>query len=214
MGSLSGAIWFTVTISPGTQPISISFKKSSSLEKEVILADFPGFISESFLVIPVDYNMRKGILFICFLFSNVETMIQFNYQTPVHIQRIRDLKAFLQELILAEKHRPGPLSFVFCTDDYLLQINQQYLNHHDYTDIITFNLSEEKGLVSGELYISIERVKENALKFKVPFASELYRVMFHGILHLCGYNDKTRAQSTQMRQKEDHYLRLFNRRST
>ncbi|HCF63469.1 MAG TPA: rRNA maturation factor, partial [Chitinophagaceae bacterium] len=93
-------------------------------------------------------------------------MIQFNYQTPVRIRHIRLLKSFLQDIIRSEKYTPGPLSFVFCTDDFLLQINQQYLNHHDYTDIITFNLSEEKGTVSGEMYISIDRIKDNAQRFK------------------------------------------------
>ncbi|HML58566.1 MAG TPA: rRNA maturation RNase YbeY [Ferruginibacter sp.] len=141
-------------------------------------------------------------------------MIQFNYQTPVRIRHIRLLKSFLQDIIRSEKYTPGPLSFVFCTDDFLLQINQQYLNHHDYTDIITFNLSEEKGTVSGEMYISIDRIKDNAKRFKVPASTELHRVMFHGILHLCGYNDKTNKQVVQMREREDHYLKLYAKRST
>lgn len=141
-------------------------------------------------------------------------MIHFNYQTPLRIRHIRQLKAFLQELIISEKHTAGPLNFVFCTDAYLLKINQQYLNHHDYTDIITFSFSEEKQVVSGELYISVDRVKENAKRFNVPLSNELHRVMFHGVLHLCGYNDKTKAQAAQMRQREDHYLKLFSKRFT
>jgi rRNA maturation RNase YbeY len=97
------------------------------------------------------------------------------------------------------------LNYIFCNDEYLLNINRDFLQHDDYTDIITFNLDHDGGII-GEIYISIERVKENALIFKVPFLKELYRVMFHGALHLAGYKDKSKAEQVEMREKEDYYL--------
>lgn len=141
-------------------------------------------------------------------------MIEFNYQTPISIKQVRKLKAFIEHLILAEKRIPGPLSFVFCTDEYLLSINKQYLNHHFYTDIITFDLSTSKKVISGELYISIDRIKENAKEFKTTTTNELQRVMFHGVLHLCGYKDKSPKDIKLMRTKEDQYLKLYSQRST
>jgi rRNA maturation RNase YbeY len=141
-------------------------------------------------------------------------MIEFNYQTPVTIKQARKLKAFIEHLILVEKRVPGPMSFVFCTDEYLLSINKQYLNHHFYTDIITFDLSSSKNEVSGELYISIDRIKENAKNFKTTITNELHRVMFHGVLHLCGYKDKSPKDIKLMRAKEDFYLNQYSKRST
>ena len=99
------------------------------------------------------------------------------------------------------------LDYIFCSDEYLLEINQKFLQHDDLTDIITFNLAETKGEVVGEIYISVERVRDNALLFNVDFEEELRRVVFHGALHLCGYNDKTRKEQQEMRKKEDFYLR-------
>src|SRR5690606_4224580 len=99
------------------------------------------------------------------------------------------------------------VQYVFCSDDFLLNINQKYLNHDYYTDIISFDLSEEKGVI-GEIYISIDRVKENAQDFNVSFETELQRVIFHGALHLCGYKDKTEKQAEVMRRKEEEYINL------
>jgi rRNA maturation RNase YbeY len=107
-----------------------------------------------------------------------------------------------------EKKKEGELSFIFCSDKYLLNINRQYLQHDDYTDIITFDYTQ-KNLVSGDIYISIERVKENAQTYKVTFQNELLRVMVHGVLHLCGYKDKTSRDARIMREKEDYYLSLW-----
>ena len=99
------------------------------------------------------------------------------------------------------------VQYVFCSDDFLLNINQKYLNHDYYTDIISFDLSEEKGVI-GEIYISIDRVKENAQDFNVSFETELQRVIFHGALHLCGFKDKTEKQAEVMRRKEEEYINL------
>jgi rRNA maturation RNase YbeY len=100
----------------------------------------------------------------------------------------------------------GKIGVIFCRDEYLLELNKKYLNHDYYTDIITFNYSEGN-FIAGDLYISVDRVKENSEKYKVPFIYELARVIFHGILHLIGYNDSNTEDKVIMRQKEDHYLK-------
>ena len=102
------------------------------------------------------------------------------------------------------------LHYIFCPDDYLLNINQQFLHHNYYTDIISFDLSGNKGL-SGEIYISIDRLIENAEKYKTPYSNELYRLVFHGALDLCGYKDKTIREKKLMRDKEDFYLMLYSK---
>lgn len=102
------------------------------------------------------------------------------------------------------------VSYVFCSDEYLLEINRSFLQHDDYTDIITFDLSEKKGELCGEIYISIPRVKENARTFGVSFYDELHRVMAHGILHLCGFKDKTKQQAQSMRKAENEALLMRN----
>lgn len=117
------------------------------------------------------------------------------------------LGAWIGDAVNRENLKPVSLVFVFCTDDYLLSINQDYLGHTDYTDVITFDYTEGDGLV-GEIYISVDRVRENAEIFGQRFADELHRVMIHGILHLCGYGDSTADQKRQMTEKEDYYLSL------
>ena len=108
-------------------------------------------------------------------------------------------------LINKELMKFGNISLIFCSDKYLLDININYLNHNYYTDIITFNYVEGD-VVSGDLFISIDRVKENAVEFDAIFIKEIYRVIFHGLLHLVGYNDKTKQEKKIMREKEDLYL--------
>ncbi len=124
------------------------------------------------------------------------------------------LKSFIRYLFSKEKKELESLNYVFCDDQYLLNINKRYLHRNEYTDIITFDLSRSSGKISGEIYISINRVRENAIVFNSPFQRELRRVMFHGALHLCGYADKTRAEKKRMREKEDAYLNSFEQRST
>lgn len=104
----------------------------------------------------------------------------------------------------------GEISLIFCSDNYLLEINREHLNHDYYTDIITFNYNE-KEVVSGDLFISVDRVKENALDNKVLFLDELYRVCAHGVLHLFGFNDKSDKDIKQMRKKEEEALRIVSR---
>ena len=121
----------------------------------------------------------------------------------------RLLKQFIPLIFQSEKKHLTELIIVFCSDKYLLSINQQYLNHDDYTDIITFDLSHDTTL-KGEMYISLERIKENSVIFGTLRAHELQRVIFHGALHLCGLKDKSRADTRVMRTKEDLYLKEYH----
>ncbi len=116
------------------------------------------------------------------------------------------VKQWIKDTIAAEGYKLQELTYIFCSDAYLLQINQQYLDHDTYTDIITFDNAEYEGEIVSDIFISIPRIKENAVKFKVTEADELHRVIIHGALHLLGYKDKTPADSKNMTQKEDHYL--------
>lgn len=115
------------------------------------------------------------------------------------------IRKYIKLLINSELKETGDISVIFCSDKYLLDVNIQFLNHNYYTDIITFNYVEGK-TISGDLFISVDRVIENAKKFKTSWIKELYRVIFHGILHLTGYNDKTAEESKVIREMEDKYL--------
>ena len=123
----------------------------------------------------------------------------------------RKLSSYLQSLIRRQKTqvKDVQLVYVFCDDDYLVEINMDYLNHATLTDIITFDLSEEPETMQGEVYISTERVRENAGKYKVTYEMELHRVIFHGALHLCGFKDKKKADKERMRQEEDLCLSQY-----
>ncbi|MBR5167497.1 MAG: rRNA maturation RNase YbeY [Salinivirgaceae bacterium] len=113
------------------------------------------------------------------------------------------------ETVLANENRTlGEVNYIFCSDDYLLNINKQYLNHDYYTDVISFDYSED-GIISGDIFISVDTVKDNANEYEVEFKKELARVMVHGVLHFIGYKDKTEEDAKQMRQKENQYLPLF-----
>jgi probable rRNA maturation factor len=119
------------------------------------------------------------------------------------------LKVFINGLFKKEKKNLVSLNYIFCSDDYLFEINKTHLSHNFFTDIITFDLSLSKKTIIGEIYISIDRVKENAGIYNSSFKKELHRVIFHGCLHLSGFKDKTSEQSKKMRKKEDEYLTLF-----
>lgn len=120
------------------------------------------------------------------------------------------LKQFLVSIFENENVQFKSVSYIFCKDDYLLSLNQRYLNHDTLTDILTFTLSGKHTLVISEIYISVERVKENAILLKTSYQQELYRVMIHGILHLCGYSDHTSMQKSLMRKREDFYLSQYS----
>lgn len=118
-------------------------------------------------------------------------------------------RAFVETLFRKEKKKIAGINYVFCSDEYLLNINRSFLQHDYYTDIITFGLSEPGEPIEAEIYISIDRVKDNAKQLGVSFRDEMLRVIFHGALHLCGYKDKKKAEIALMRKKEDQYLRSF-----
>ena len=122
----------------------------------------------------------------------------------------RRLSSFLDQLVHSYLDEIGKvrLNYIFCADEYLLGINKRYLSHDTLTDIITFDLSE-KGVLTGEIYISVERVKENAAKFNTTYMNELRRVIFHGALHLCGFTDKKEAERKAMRLEEDKCLEAY-----
>ena len=120
------------------------------------------------------------------------------------------LPSWILKVIRKQNKYPGEINYIFCSDRYLLKLNRQYLHHSTYTDIITFNTAEEKDLISGDIFISAERVRQNAGLFKTTFSDELHRVMIHGILHLAGYRDKTAAEKKKMRAMEDGCLALRN----
>ena len=125
----------------------------------------------------------------------------------------RRLSAFLDSLV--QQHRPGTkqvrLDYIFCSDAFLLEMNRQFLDHDTLTDIITFDLAEDPGILRGEIYISTDRVLENASKFRTSYPDELHRVIFHGVLHLCGFKDKKKADREQMRRQEDLALEAYGR---
>jgi probable rRNA maturation factor len=144
------------------------------------------------------------------LSKEILSAVQFHYLNgSPGLRSRRQLKAFLLSIFRREKKQVSCLSYIFCSDKYLLGINQQFLQHNDYTDIITFNLAPEKAPVEGEIYISLERVRENADNLDQFFYMELHRVIFHGALHLCGYKDKTSKDISIMREKEDFYLEKY-----
>jgi probable rRNA maturation factor len=136
-------------------------------------------------------------------------LIQFHFLLAVSFTQRTLVKEVIRDLFKKEKTKLEQLQYIFCSDEYLLEINKEHLQHNYYTDIITFDLSENPNAVIGEIYISIDRVKDNAQTYKVPFKHELLRVIFHGALHLCGYKDKTEKDQSLMRKAEDKYLQYY-----
>lgn len=120
------------------------------------------------------------------------------------------LKQFIKLIFSLEEKKLNTIDFIFCNDEYLLSLNKRFLQHDYYTDILTFDLSKDHLGITGEIYISIDRVKENATINNSTYLNELNRVIFHGALHLCGYLDKTESEKTLMVQKENYYLEQFN----
>jgi probable rRNA maturation factor len=132
----------------------------------------------------------------------------FEEDIPYKLKHKTALRQWITQTIHAEGYKLKELSYIFCSDNYLLQINRQYLNHDTYTDIITFDNSDTDKVITGDIFISIERVRENAAKFNISETDELHRVIIHGVLHLLGYKDKTTVTKQKMTQKEDFYLNV------
>jgi probable rRNA maturation factor len=126
------------------------------------------------------------------------------------ISQVRKTKIWLKTIAQQENFELGDLNYLFCSDDYVLNVNRQYLKHDFYTDIITFDNSESESIIEGDIFVSIERVKDNAVTLSQNFETELRRVLAHGLLHLIGYDDLTDEQENLMREKEGFYLALFN----
>lgn len=136
-------------------------------------------------------------------------MINFNYELDFQLLNEEQFSNWISRVILSENKKEGEISYIFCDDDYLLQINQEHLQHDFYTDIISFDYSIGNE-INGDIFISIDRVKENAQYFNVSFEDELKRVIIHGILHYCGYKDKSPDDEITMRQKEDEKITMFH----
>ena len=136
--------------------------------------------------------------------------IKFNsHDREPTLQNKSRLKKFIENLFKKEKIHLKGLAYIFCSDEYLIVINKEFLKHDFFTDVITFNLSSCRMETEAEVYISIDRVKDNAKRLKNPYKEELHRVIFHGALHLCGYNDKTKKDKLLMRLKEEEYLMWY-----
>jgi probable rRNA maturation factor len=125
-----------------------------------------------------------------------------------HLAKPRITTSWIKDVIKKEKRKLHSLNYIFCSDKYLARLNSQYLSHEALTDILTFDYSKDPKSIHGEIYISIERIKENASRFKETFDRELHRVIIHGVLHLAGYSDKRAAKKALMREKEEAYLSL------
>jgi rRNA maturation RNase YbeY len=136
-------------------------------------------------------------------------MINFNYETDFILDSEQNIASWLSAVIISEKKKEGEISYIFCDDEYLHKINVEYLNHDTLTDVISFDYTMGNE-ISGDVFISVERVKDNAADFKVSFKEELKRVLVHGILHYCGYKDKGEAEELLMRSKEDEKIALFH----
>jgi len=140
--------------------------------------------------------------------------VSFNYaDRQLAINNKLKLRGFIAELFKQEKIALQRLTYIFCSDEFLLQINKNFLQHDYYTDIITFDLSEGEA-VTGEVYVSIDRIKDNANTLNLPFFEEVLRVVFHGALHLCGYKDKKAADIKIMRRLENKYINIYKKGST
>ncbi|MEO5947660.1 MAG: rRNA maturation RNase YbeY [Chitinophagaceae bacterium] len=133
----------------------------------------------------------------------------FSQGVKLTLQSRTRLKGFIESIFNKEGKRLSSINYIFCTDKALLEINKQFLKHDFYTDIITFDLSESAE-ITAEIYISVDRVRDNAKNLGVSFKSELLRVIFHGALHLSGYKDKTKLEKADMSEKEDHYLNKYD----
>lgn len=135
-------------------------------------------------------------------------MISFNYETDFSLKNEDEISLWISAAISSEGFKEGEINYVFCDDKYLHKLNVEFLKHDTLTDIISFDYTVGK-IIQGDIFISIDRVKDNAKDFKNSFDEELHRVIIHGILHYCGYKDKTDSDAKIMRNKENHYLKLL-----
>jgi rRNA maturation RNase YbeY len=135
----------------------------------------------------------------------------FSEEVDFSLKSKTSITQWINDTIISEGFQLGEINYIFCSDNYLLNINQEYLDHDTYTDIITFDNSSEQGVIESDIYISVERVRENATELQLPFETELQRVMIHGVLHLLGWGDKSPDDKMRMREKEDACLSLLRK---
>ncbi len=134
----------------------------------------------------------------------------FSESIHFNLKNKRAVTAWIKQVIECNDRKPGHINIIFCDDNYLLQINQKFLRHNTFTDVVTFQYHEQKSEpVTGDIFISIDRVRENAEELQKVFDNELHRVIIHGILHLCDYKDKSPAQKKKMKEAEDRYLNML-----
>ena len=138
-----------------------------------------------------------------------DEIINFYSENDFDLKKVEGYEEWIKKVIASEGKKTGEISFIFCDDEYLLDINQKYLDHDTYTDIISFDASVGN-ILNGDIFISTQRVEENAETFEVAFSEELKRVVVHGVLHFCGYKDKTEAEEQLMRDKEEEKMKMFH----
>ena len=179
-----------------------------------MIASCPGFRSDNFIL---EFNEYKAKFTELHFLTNFEIMhngsgknIYFFFNgVKLTLRNRKKLKQFLKSVFKLERVKLESINYIFSTDKAVHSINKEFLKHDFYTDIITFSLSENGQPVVADIYISVDRVKENAFREKETVQKELHRVVFHGALHLCGYRDKTRAEIKRMRKREDYYLSKY-----
>ncbi len=136
-------------------------------------------------------------------------MIEFHYETEFQLENETKFADWVSRVVILESSTVGAIDYIFCSDEALLKMNRKYLFHDTLTDVITFDYTQGKS-IGGDIFISVDRVEENAKTFNTTFEMELLRVMAHGLLHLCGFNDKTESDKVQMRSKENEKIELFH----
>lgn len=155
-------------------------------------------------------NVRAQILNFTNFKRKKMAVILFHYQKKIKIKEVKKLKRLIQIILKEHSSRLDRINVIFCSDEYVLELNKKFLLHDYYTDTLSFSLNEGKSQ-TGEIYVSIERIKENAKKFNVVFMDELLRVVIHSVLHLCGFKDKKKNEFKAMRKMEDSYLKRYGK---
>ena len=211
MGSPSGATCSKSISSPGMHPISNNLIDISLFSNFLMTAFCPGFNSVSFIIgLKAKYADLLLLTKYEIMLGDINKRIHFFSQSlNIPLKDRKKLKSFLGYILRVEGKSLNLINFIFCTDDELRKLNKDFLKHDYYTDILTFDLSENKKNITADIYISIDRTKENAKIFAVSFSKELHRVMIHGILHLCGYKDKKNSDIKKIRKAEDKYLTKY-----
>ena len=211
MGSPSGATCSKSISSPGMHPISNNLIDISLFSNFLMTAFCPGFNSVSFIIaIKAKYADLLLLTIYEIMVTSKEINIRFFANgLSLSLTNRRNLKYLLEKIIKSKGKRLDSISYIFCSDKELLKLNNKFLGHNYYTDILTFDLSESKNEITAEIFISLDRVRENAAQFKSSLKKELHRVIIHGVLHLCGYADKNKTEMIKMRKAEDKYLSLY-----